>query len=282
MGDNIARLITDELQARLGQGVIVENKGGAGGNIGASAVARSAPDGHTFMVAATNVIVINQFLYKDMGFNPLKAFDSVTFLVDVPSVVFSTAKIPPLTFKELVAYAKAHAGQLNYGSPGAGTTPHLAAELINRTHNLNMTHVPFKGAGPAITSLLAGQTHMYLGGAGLGAQHVQAGTLRALAVSGSARLKAYPEIPTFAEAGLGDANSSNWWGVVAPAGTPAAIRERFAAAVRGALAAEKVVPVLTRLGVIANPTSPQAMDAAVREQAVRWEAFIQKARLTLP
>ena len=281
MGDNLARLIIDELQTRLGQPVIVENKGGAGGNIGAAAVARSAPDGHTFLVAATNVLVINQYLYKDMGFDPLKAFDPVTFLVDVPSVVFSTAKIPPTTFRELVAYAKANPGQLNYGSPGAGTTPHLAAELINRTHGLQMTHVPFKGAGPAITSLLAGQTHMYLGGAGLGAQHVKAGTLRALAVSGSARLKPYPEIPTFAQAGLGDANSSNWWGVVAPAGTPAAIRERFAAAVRGALAAEKVAAVLDRLGVIANATGPQAMAAAILDQAGHWQRFVSDAKLTL-
>jgi tripartite-type tricarboxylate transporter receptor subunit TctC len=179
----------------------------------------------------------------------MKVFDPVTFLVDVPSVVFSTAKIPPTSFRELVAHAKANVGKLNYGSPGAGTTPHLAAELINRTHGLGMTHVPFKGAGPAIGSLLAGETHMYLGGAGLGAQHVKAGTLRALAVSGETRLKAYPEIPTFAEAGLGDANSSNWWGIVAPAGTPADIRERFAGAVDQAMKTPKVAAVLDRLDV---------------------------------
>lgn len=281
MGDNLARLITDELQTRLGQPVVVENRGGAGGNIGAGVVARSAADGHTFLVAATNVVVINQFLYKDMGFDPLKAFDPVTFLVDVPSVVFSTAKIPPTSFRELVAYAKANAGKLNYGSPGAGTTPHLAAELINRAHGLMMTHVPFKGAGPAIGSLLAGETHMYLGGAGLGSQHVKAGTLRALAVSGASRLKSHPEIPTFAEAGLGDANSSNWWGVVAPAGTPVAIRERFATAIQQAMDTPKVAAVLDRLGVAANAGGPQAMAAALTTEAAMWAQFVRDAKLTL-
>jgi tripartite-type tricarboxylate transporter receptor subunit TctC len=281
MGDNLARLITDELQARLGQPVVVENRGGAGGNIGAGAVARSAADGLTFLVAATNVVVINQFLYKDMGFDPLKVFDPVTFLVDVPSVVFSTARIPPKSFRELVAHAKANVGKLNYGSPGAGTTPHLAAELINRTHGLGMTHIPFRGAGPAIASLLAGETHMYLGGAGLGAQHVKAGTLRALAVSGETRLTAYPEIPTFAEAGLGDANSSNWWGIVAPAGTPADIRERFAVAVDQSMKTPKVAAVLDRLGVTAQTTGPQAMGQALPAQARMWAQFVSEANLTL-
>ena len=207
MGDVLIRLLSEELRSRLGQPVVVENRPGAGGNIGATAVAQAAPDGYTLLVGATNNFVINQSLYRQMAFDPLKAFEPITIMADVPSVIFISGDVPAKSFSEFVAYAKENPGKLNYGSPGTGTTPHLSAELINRARGLGMTHVSYSGAPPAITALLANQVQFYLGGAGLGAQHVRAGKLRALAVASSSRLVSMPDTPTFDEAGSGAVNA---------------------------------------------------------------------------
>jgi len=276
MGDVISRLLAEDLRPRLGQPVIVENKPGAGGNIGTAAVAQAAPDGYTLVIGATNNFVINQYLYKDMGFDPLAALDAVTVLVDVPSVIFLNAQMPSKTFAEFVRYAQANKGKLNFGSPGAGTTPHLSAALISKTRDLGMTHIPYKGASHAITGLLANDVQMYLVGAGLGAPHVKTGKLSAVAVSAPQRLEALPDTPTFAEAGLGDIKASNYWAVAVPKGTPPEIVNKLYEGFRVALAAPQAQARFVKLGVTAIGSTPAETAARFREEATYWRKAIRE------
>lgn len=275
MGDTVSRLLGENLRPRLGQPVLVDNRPGAGGNIGTAAVAQAAPDGHTMVVGATNNFVINQFLYASMGFDPIEALVPVTILVDVPSVIFLNGQLPTKDFKSFVEYARANKGKLNYGSPGAGTTPHLSAALISKTRDLGMIHVPYKGASQAVAALLANDVQFYMGGAGLGAQHVRSGKLLAIAVSDARRLDAFPDIPTFAEVGLSDIRASNWWGVAVPKGTPPEIVQKLHDAFGQALASSTTQERLRQLGVSAVGTSPAETARRFREEASYWQKAVK-------
>lgn len=275
MGDTVSRLLAEELRVKLGQPVIVDNRPGAGGNIGTAAVAQAAPDGYTVVVGATNNFVINQFLYSGMSFDPLEALVPVTILVDVPSVIFLNGQVPARDFKTFVDYARANRGKVNYGSPGAGTTPHLSAELINKTRELGMTHVPYKGASQAVAALLANDVQFYMGGAGLGAQHVKSGKLHAIAVSNSQRLESFPEIPTFSEVGLGDIRASNYWAAAVPKGTPAEIVQRLHEAFGQALSSSTTQERLRQLGVSAVGTPPEETARRFREEAAYWQKAVK-------
>lgn len=270
MGDVVSRVLAEELRPKLGQPVIVDTRPGAGGNIGTAAVVQAPPDGYTVLVAATNNFVINQFLYPNLGFDPLEALIPVTLLVDVPSVIFTSAQLPTKTFAEFASHARANKGKLNYGSPGAGSTPHLSAELINRSRSLGLAHIPYKGASQAITALLANEIHMYLAGAGLGAQHVRAGKLHAVAVSSAKRLDALPETPTFQEAGLADIKASNWWGAAVPKGTPPAVVKRLNEAFRSSLASTAAQEQFRKLGVIPIDGTPEETNMRLREETEFW------------
>jgi len=271
MGDVVTRRLADGLRIELGQGIVVENRPGAGGNIGTRAVEQAPPDGYTVLVAATNNFTINQFLYKDLGFDPLKRLDPVTVLVDVPSVLFVPAGVPAQSFREFASFAKANPGKVNYGSPGSGTTPHLSAEAINKAHALGMTHVPYKGASQVVTALLGGEVQFYLAGAGVGAAHVKAGKLRALAVAAKARLEALPEVPTFVEAGLGAINASNWWGVAVPAGTPKAVVERLHAALCKVLGEPQTRAAMVQMGNVPVCNAPAEMQRQLADEAAMWQ-----------
>lgn len=281
MGDVVSRLLAEELRPRLGQPVLVENRPGAGGNIGTAAVARAEPDGFTVLVGATNNFVINQYLYHGMGFDPLQALEPVTILVDVPSVIFVPAVLPVKTFADFVRYAHAHKGKLNYGSPGAGTTPHLSAALINRTRDLGMTHVPYKGSAPGIQALLANQVQFYMGGAGLGAEHVKAGKLRALAISGSRRSQALPETPTFKEAGLGDINASNYWAVAVPKGTSPQIVQKLYEAFSAAVRSPEAQARFAKLGIVAVDSTPAETARRFRDEAAFWAKTVREMNVRI-
>lgn len=269
MGDVVSRLLAEDLRPMLGQPVIVDNRTGAGGNIGTAAVANAEPDGYTVLIGATNNFVINQFLYSGMGFDPLQKLAAVTILVDVPSVIFLSAPMPA-RFDEFVRHARANKGKLNFGSPGAGTTPHLSAALISKTRNLSMTHVPFKGSAPGIAALLANQIQFYMGGAGLGAPHVKAGKLHAVAVAAAARVDALPDTPTFAEVGLSDIRASNYWGVAVPKGTPPDVIDRLYKAFRHALATPAAKARFAKLGVTVVGSSPEQTARRWHDEAGYW------------
>lgn len=275
MGDTVARLLAEHLQQRLKQPFIVDNRTGAGGNIGTRAVEESAPDGYTLLLAATNNLTINQFLYKDLDFDPLKRFEAVTVLVDVPSVIFVNGKVPVRTFEEFVKYAQANRGKLNYASPGIGTTPHLSAEAINQHFNLGMTHVPYRGASLALQALLAGDVQLYLAGAGVGEAQVNQGKLKALAVASAHRLDVLPDTPTFAEVGMGDIQASNWWGVVAPAGTPQTIVSRLHDALCDSLKDPMVKATMDHLGNVSVCNSVGEMKQQLQIEANYWQRTVK-------
>jgi tripartite-type tricarboxylate transporter receptor subunit TctC len=276
MGDVVSRLLAEELRSRLGQAVIVENKPGAGGNIGTAAVAQAPADGYTLLVAATNNFVINQFLYRSMSFDPLAALEPVTILVDVPSVIFINANVPATSFQEFASFARANRGKVNYGSPGSGTTPHLSAELINRANDLGLTHVAYKGASQAITALLANDVQMYLVGAGLGLPHVKAGKLHAIAVSSRARLAVLPDMPTFEEVGLRKINASNWWAIAGPRALPKEVIDKLHAAIKDWLASPTTQARFQELGVVSVGKTPAETKAQLAEEARYWQRAVRE------
>lgn len=281
MGDVISRLLAEELRPRLGQPLVVDNRPGAGGNIGTAAVAQSEPDGYTILVGATNNFVINQHLYRGLGFDPLESLAPVTILVDVPAVIFTPAALPAKTFAEFVDYARANKGKLNFGSPGAGTTPHLSAALINKTRELGMTHIPYKGASQGIQALLANEVQFYMGGAGLGAEHVKAGKLRAVAVSGAMRVAALPETPTFREAGLGDIEASNYWAVAVRKDTPPEVIQKLYDAFKAALRAPAAEARFAKLGVVPIGSTPAETAKRFRDEAAFWGKAVREMNVRI-
>jgi len=271
MGDVVARLISSSLQTTLGQPFFIDNRIGAGGNIGTREVEQARPDGYTLLLAATNNFTINQFLYKDLDFDPVKQLEPVTTLVNVPSVIFINSEVPAKSFAEFVTYARANVGKLNYGSPGIGTTPHLSAEAINKMYGLGMTHVPYKGAAQVVTGLLANEVQFYLAGAGVATAQVKAGRLRALAVSNDHRLDALPDTPTFEEAGIKGINANNWWGVAAPLGTPRPVVTRLREALCATVASPSVKATLDQLGDVPVCNSPEEMAHQLTDEAEYWQ-----------
>src|SRR5262249_26759866 len=225
--DILARALGEKLAQGLGQPVVIDNRPGAAGSIGAEAAARATPDGHTLMMGHLGTLAVNPAIYKSLPYDPVKSFSPVSLMAIVPSVLVVNPSLPVASAAELIAYAKAHPGKLAYGSAGNGSTSHLTTEhfkLATRTDNL---HVPYKGVGPMLTDLVSGQLSVGLNGAPSVMQHINAGRLRALAVTSLKRLEALPQVPTLDEAGVRGFDASGWYGVVAPAGTPQAIIARL-------------------------------------------------------
>ncbi|WP_342131204.1 Bug family tripartite tricarboxylate transporter substrate binding protein [Hydrogenophaga sp. OTU3427] len=275
-GDNVLRLMSDGLRARLGQPVVIENRSGAGGNIAASQVTQAKPDGYTLLLGAANNFAANQFLYKDLGFDPLLAFEPVIALVDVPAVLFINAQLVAKNYEEFTAAAKASGGRMAYGSPGTGTPPHLAAELINQAAGWGLLHVPYRGSPSTVAALLANEIQLILAGAGVGLQHVKAGKLRAIAVGSSDRLSEFPQVPTLRELGLGQIKASTWWGVAAPKGTPREVVERLRQAFAAILADPKVKEQLRQLGSLPVGGGTRDLAVLIQEDAAYWGPVIKK------
>lgn len=282
--DTVLTATRQSLEAKLGQKIIVEYRPGAGGNIGMQAVQLAAPDGYTFAVAPSNTMVINQFLFANMPFDPLRDLSPVSMLVDVPLVLSVSARHPVQSLKEFIENAKVSPGKVNFGSPGSATPPHLAAELMARTAGISVVHIPYKGGNAAATALIANEVQfMLIAHASLRGQ-IAGGLVRPIAVAANQRLEGLPNVPTFAEAGypaLQREMPRSWWGVMAPKGTPEAIVNRLANDFRHAMAAPEAQSRLRETGLVPVGSSPAEFAAGLPEEARNWGALIKSIGLKL-
>jgi tripartite-type tricarboxylate transporter receptor subunit TctC len=235
LADVLARAVADEISKPLGQPVVVENRAGAGGNVGAGVVASATPDGYTLLMTSAGILTANQYLYAKLPFDPEKDFVPVSNVADMPMMVVVGPKVAAKTLPELVAFARANPGKLNFGSPGIGTTGHLGLAMFMHAAGVKLTHIPYKGAAPAITDLIGGQIDGVVDNPPTVLPHIKAGRLRALAVAAKRRMALLPDLPTAAEAGVPGYEASSWFGVVAPAQTPAAIVARLQKEIAAAL-----------------------------------------------
>ena len=278
-GDVAIRSIQKHLEKSLGASLYIDNKSGASGNIGAADVVRAAPDGYTFLLGATNNYVMNQFLFK-MTFDPLKDLVPVSLVVNSPLVVMVNPSLASKTLRELTAYAKQNPGKANFGSPGPGTAPHLGGLRYSELSGAPLTHVAYRGAAPAVQGLLGGEIQTMFVTADSTSGHVLTGRLRALAVAGTTRLVALPDVPTTAEAGLPGLVAGNWWGLSAPAGTDPAIISKMAAAIKEVISRPEVIDQFAKLGTTAAASSPTEFATLMAKEATEWKALIRKSNVT--
>jgi len=277
LADVLARAVGDELSRSLGQPVIVENRAGAGGNVGAEVVARASPDGYTLMMSSAGILTANQFLYAKMPFDPEKDFVPVSNVADMPMLVVVSPKVEAKTLGELVAFARANPNKLNFGSPGVGTTGHLGLALFMYAAKIKLTHVPYRGAAPAITDLLAGQIDGVVDNPPTVLPHIEAGKLRPLAVAAKSRMPLLPDLPTADEAGLPGYEASSWFGIVAPAGTPPAIVARLQQDIATALKQPNVQQRFAKSGARLLGNTPEEFAQQIRQDRQMWGAVINAA-----
>jgi tripartite-type tricarboxylate transporter receptor subunit TctC len=279
--DTTARLISKEMTALLGQPVIVENKAGAGGNIGTDYVAKSAPDGYTILLAYTGPMANNPSLYDTLPFKPKQDFAPVTLLAQAPQILGVHPSIPVKTVDELIAYAKANPDKLFFGSSGNGGADHLAGELFKMRTGTNITHVPYKGGAPALADLVAGRTQMQFMTIPASIGHIQSGRIRPLAILNKERYPLFPDVPTISEAGVKDYDINNWYGVVVAAGTPPAIVNKLNVALIKALQSNEVQSRFSGLGLIPVSNSPEAFKVFIDKESDRWAEIIRVSGATL-
>ena len=277
LADVLARAVGDELSKSLGQPVIVENRAGAGGNIGADAVAKSTPDGYTLLMTSAGILTANQFLYAQMPFDPEKDFVPVSNVADMPMMVVVGPKVEAETLQELVALARANPDKLNFGSPGIGTTGHLGLALFMHAAKIKLTHVPYRGAAPAMTDLLAGQIDGVVDNPPTVLPQIEGGRLRALAVAAKTRMALLPDLPTAEEAGVPGYEASSWFGVVAPAGTPPAIVARLRKAIAEGLAQPAVRERFAKTGARLLGNTPEEFAKQIVDDRKMWGEVIRAA-----
>ncbi|MBM0207374.1 tripartite tricarboxylate transporter substrate binding protein [Micromonospora sp. STR1s_5] len=273
-GDAIARPLAERLSETLGQRVIIDNKGGANGNIGAAEVAKAEPDGYTLLFANSS-LPISASLYKKLPFDIEKDFTPVSLVSQSASVLVVHPSIPAKTVSELVALAKAQPGKLSFGSAGVGSTMHLAAELFKKMAGVEMAHVPYRGAGPVITDLIGGHISVVFINIPPVLSNIEGGTVRALAVTTISRSAALPDTPTLNEAGLSGYRSTTWYGIMAPAGLPREVVERLNRAVNEAVTSDDLRTRLTKLGSDPSPDSPERFAAFLKQDVKDWAEIIK-------
>jgi tripartite-type tricarboxylate transporter receptor subunit TctC len=278
--DVLARAVGDELTKTLGQPIIVENKPGAGGNIGADIVAKADADGYTLLMTSPGIQSINQFLYRSMPFDPEKAFAPISLVADMPMVVVVHPKTNVKALPELLAAARANPGKLSFGSAGIGTTGHLGQALLTHVAKINLTHIPYRGAAPSVTDLVAGQIDGVVDNPPTVMQHIRAGTITALAVAAKERLAVLPNVPTSAEAGLPGWEASSWFGVVAPAATPPDIIKRLHAEIAKAVRQPSMEKFTTQSGARMVGNAPEEFARLIVDERKKWGEIIKAANIT--
>lgn len=267
--DAVARMVAAHLQTKLGQPFVVDNRAGAGSNIASEAVAAAAPDGYTLLVAAAP-LTMNSHVYKNLKFDAARSFEPISKLSSAPGVLAVRPGLGAASVKELVALAKKEPGKLTYGTTGLGGSQHMATELFQRLAGVKLTHIPYKGASNVMTDLIAGHVDMALMTATGAMPHLQAGKVKPLAVAGPQRLSGLPDVPTFAEAGYPAMISDSWNGLLAPAGTPAAIVQKLHAAAVEALQVPEIRSKLESQGAIVIGSSPAEFRADIQREVAHW------------
>ncbi|MFO1081571.1 MAG: tripartite tricarboxylate transporter substrate binding protein [Reyranellaceae bacterium] len=277
--DIMARAIAPGMGADLGQPVVIDNKPGAAGGLGAESVAKSAADGHTLLLGSISTNAINASLYPNLPYDPRRDFAALSLVGSVPNVLVVTESLPVRTVAELVALAKARPGAINFGSSGSGSTLHMSGELFRLAAGIDLQHVPYKGSAPAVAELIAGQIQMMFDNAPSALPHVKAGRLRALAQTGAQRSPLLPEVPTMVEQGFAGFVVTGWGAVFAPAATPPAVLDRLHAALLKSLESGEVRQRLEPLGVDLQPQSREACAAFVAAETARWAEVVKQANI---
>ena len=279
--DQVARALAEKLRDPLGQPVVVENRPGAGGNIGADLVAKAAPDGYSIVMGAVATHAINPYLYAKMPYDANRDFTPVTRVATVPNVLVmnpqTAERLGVRSLGDLIAYARKNPGKLNYASGGNGSAGHLAGELLEAQAGISMVHIPYGGAAPAQLGLLAGQTDLMFDNLASATPQIRAGKLKAFAVTTAQRSSFFPELPTVAESGLKGFDISTWFGVFAPANTPGPIVDRLNAEFARALAAPDIRERLARMGAEPSPMSPEAFANFVRAEQAKYERVVKSS-----
>jgi len=276
--DILGRLLAERLAANLGQPVVTENRGGAGGNVGAEAAARSAPDGYTIVLVAPS-LAISPTLYSKLNYDPVKDFAPIALVASVPNVMITHPSVPAANLQEFIALAKSKPGGMNFGSGGSGTSNHLAGELLNLTAGIKLVHVPYKGVNLAMNGVLAGEVQLAFIGIPVPAPHIKAGRLRALAVLARERSPILPEVPTAEEAGLGNFDVTTWYGILTPAGTPRPIVTRLNAEFVKIMRNPEMKERLATMATDPLTSTPEELGAYIQAEIAKWGDVIRKAGL---
>jgi len=279
--DTGARILAEQLSKRWGQPVVVENKGGAAGQIGADSVAKAKPDGYTLLLGNIGTQAINPSLYAKLPYDADKAFAPVSLVAELPLAMMVNPALPAKTASEFITLAKSKPGQLSYSSSGAGSAPHLAAEIFKDQTGTFVLHVPYRGGGPAIADLLAGHVQLSFMTVLEASGHIKGGKLRALAVTGDKRVQALPDVPTLAESVVPGFNAISWIGLLAPAGTPPDVVDKIAADVRAVLADDAVKARITALGGVPRATTPQEFGKLIADDKARYAQIIRSRKITV-
>lgn len=278
--DLLIRPVGSKLSELLGQPMVIDNRGGAGGNLGAEFAAQAAPDGYTLMVSTAGVVVTNRSLYKKLAYDPVTTLDPVSIIASLPNVLVVSPKSSISSVADLIARAKARTGNITFASGGSGTSNHLAGELLKHLTQAEMTHVPYKGGGPAVVATISGEVTILFATMPSAMQYVKAGRLNALAVTSAQRSPAAPEVPTMAEAGVkGFEVSENWVGALVPRGTPGAIVGRLHKAIVQSLEDADIQKRLAAAGYERVGNSPAQMGQSIKRQSQTWEQIIKAAKL---
>lgn len=279
--DVVLRMLVPRLNDKLGQQVVVDNRPGAGGNIGLNLVAKAPADGYTLGIGAAGGLSANASLYAQMPFDPAKDLKPVSMVAAIPFVLIGQPGLPAKNFNELLAYAKAHPGKLSIAHGGNGTAMHLSTALLNQMSDMKLVEIPYKGSGPAALDVLTGQVPLAIVDLPASLQHIKAGKLTAYAVTSMQRLSSLPEVPTLSESGLSGYDSTGWFGMVAPAGTPSAIVARMNAEMTAALNDEAIKTSMRNLGVEPAPSSVEAFEAYIKSESQKWAKVIKTANIKI-
>ncbi len=273
--DLLARVVAERLGGALGQSVIVDNKPGAGGNIGSDIVAKAAPDGYTLLLGTVGTHAINSSLYKKMPYDASKDFAPVTLVASVPNMLVVHPSVPVKSVQELIALGKAKPGTLSFASSGNGSSIHLSGELFKSLAEVDMLHVPYRGSSPAVNDLLGGQVNMMFDNMPSSLPHVKAGKLRALAVTSATRSPAMPDLPTLAESGIKGYDAAAWFGILAPAGTPPEVVQKLNAEIIKLLKMPEVADRLSAQGAVPTTNTPEQFADYIKSETAKWAKVVK-------